>query len=103
MINGMPDHIHLLVGLSPNISLSDFIRDIKTTSTKWIQSDPINLKTFSWQEGFAAYTVGYSTMQSAIKYIENQEVHHQYVTFEDEYLCLLKMQNIPYDQRFVLG
>jgi putative transposase len=103
IINGMPDHVHLLVRLSPIICVSDFIRHIKTNSTKWMQSNPINLKTFSWQEGFAAYTIGYSTMPATVKYIENQENHHQDITYEDEYLNLLKMQEISYDPRFVLG
>ena len=61
-----------------------------------------NRKTFSWQEGFAAYTVGYSNLDSVIKYIENQENHHKNMTFEQEYLYLLEMQNIAYDGRFVL-
>ena len=103
VINGMPDHIHLLIGLSPTICVSDFIKDVKTSATKWMHSSPINLKTFSWQEGFSAYTVGYSTIQSVIQYIKNQENHHQTVTFEEEYTHFLKLQNINHDQRFVLG
>lgn len=103
VINGMPDHVHLLVSLSPSICLSDLIKIVKTSSTKWIQSTLPNCKTFSWQEGFAAYTVGYSTLDSVIKYIENQENHHQNTTFEQEYLHFLKMQNIDCDGRFVLG
>src|SRR5262245_11791846 len=63
LINGMPDHIHMLVSLSPTICISDFIRDIKTTSTKWMRSDPMNLKAFAWQDGFAAFSVGYSTKE----------------------------------------
>lgn len=103
IINGIPNHVHLLVNLSANTCASDLIGHIKSNSTKWMKSNPINCKDFAWQEGFGAYSVGYSTMQSVIKYIENQEEHHKHISYDDEFLNFLKIQNIDYDDHFVLG
>jgi REP element-mobilizing transposase RayT len=101
-INGMPDHIHLLVSLTASSTVSNLIKEIKVSSTKWMHSE-LNNKRFSWQEGYACYTVGYSTFHGVMSYIENQETHHQSVSFDDEYINMLKMQQIDFDSRFVLG
>ena len=66
IINGMPDHVHLLVSLAPNMNVSDFIRDLKMFSTKWMKSAPVNIAGFAWQEGFAAYTVFYISIGDSI-------------------------------------
>lgn len=102
-INGMPDHIHLLVGLSIKTDIADFVRDIKVSSTKWMKSKEINVIDFAWQEGYSVFTVGYSTFNSVVGYINNQEEHHKAVTFEEEYIKFLESLGIKYDPRFVLG
>lgn len=96
VINGMPDHIHILVGIKPDISLSDLVRDIKSNSSKFINEQKwINGK-FEWQTGFGAFSYGHSQLANVIKYIENQEEHHKTKTFEEEYIAFLKLFNIDF-------
>jgi len=100
-INGMPDHIHILVGIKPDTSLSDLVRDIKSSSSKFINEQGwINGK-FEWQTGFGAFTYGHSQLTNVIKYIENQEEHHKTRTFKEEYIGFLKLFNIDYKNEYL--
>ncbi|ABQ03985.1 IS200/IS605 family transposase [Flavobacterium johnsoniae] len=100
-INGMPDHIHILVGIKPNISLSDLVRDIKSSSSKFINEQKwINGK-FEWQNGFGAFSYGHSQLTNVIKYIENQEEHHKTKTFKEEYIAFLKLFNIDFKDEYI--
>ena len=85
-IFAMPDHVHILVGMKPSISISDLVRDIKAGSSKFINDSKwINGK-FNWQEGFGAFSYSKSNLDNVVKYILNQEEHHKKRTFKDEYL-----------------
>lgn len=100
-IFAMPDHIHLLVGLKPNVTISDLVRDIKAGSSKFINDcDWINGK-FSWQEGFGAFSYSKSQIDHVIKYILNQEDHHKKQTFKDEYLDFLQKFEIEFDEKYL--
>ncbi|MDQ6528657.1 IS200/IS605 family transposase [Flavobacterium sp. LHD-85] len=100
-INGMPDHIHILVGIKPNISVSDLVRDIKSSSSKFINEQKwINGK-FEWQTGFGAFSYGHSQLTPVIKYIENQEEHHKTKTFKEEYIAFLKLFNIDFKNEYL--
>lgn len=100
-IFAMPDHIHLLVGLKPNISISDLVRDIKAGSSKFINDSKwINGK-FSWQEGFGAFSYSRSHIDNVVKYILNQEEHHKKQTFKEEYLEFLEKFEIEYDIKYL--
>lgn len=100
-INGMPDHIHILVGIKPDISLSDLVRDIKSSSSKFINEQKwINGK-FEWQTGFGAFSYGHSQLSNVIKYIENQEEHHKTKTFGEEYIEFLKLFNIDFRNEYL--
>ncbi|WP_026727382.1 IS200/IS605 family transposase [Flavobacterium denitrificans] len=100
-INGMPDHIHILIGLKPDKSISDLVRDIKANSSKFINAKRwINGK-FEWQNGFGAFTYGHSQLTNIIKYIENQEEHHKTRTFKDEYIEFLKLFNIGFKNEYL--
>lgn len=100
-INGMPDHIHILVGIKPDISLSDLVRDIKSSSSKFINEQKwINGK-FEWQTGFGAFSYGHSQLNNVIKYIENQEEHHKTKTFGEEYTAFLKLFNIDFRNEYL--
>nr|WP_294781435.1 IS200/IS605 family transposase [uncultured Flavobacterium sp.] len=100
-INGMPDHIHILVGINPDVSLSDLVRDIKSSSSKFInEQNWINGK-FEWQTGFGAFSYGHSQLTNVIKYIENQEEHHKKRTFKEEYIGFLKLFNIDYKNEYL--
>lgn len=101
VINGMPDHIHILVGIKPDISLSNLVRDIKSNSSKFINEQKwINGK-FEWQTGFGAFSYGHSQLANVIKYIENQEEHHKTKTFREEYITFLKLFNIDFKNEYL--
>ena len=100
-LNSMPDHIHILVGMTPDIARSDLVRDIKGSTTRFINRQRWTTQKFMWQEGFAAFSYSYSQLEAVITYIKNQEKHHSHTTFEDEYLELLKRFDVPYNPKYV--
>src|SRR5213593_2598806 len=100
-IHSMPDHVHLLIGLKPDMALSDIVSDIKTGSTNHINRNRWVLGRFSWQEGFGAFSYSHSQLAEVINYIQNQEKHHARKTFRQEYLAFLKKFEIPHDERYI--
>ena len=102
IINGMPDHVHILLGIKPNMNLSDLIRQIKTTSSKWARTTFQEKGDFGWQEGYGAFSVGMSTLPLVKNYIANQEEHHLTQSFEDEYIGFIEAHALGYDPRFVV-
>jgi len=96
-----PDHIHILIGLNPDVSLSSLVRKIKSNSTRKInQSGWVNGR-FAWQEGYAAFSYSKRDLDKIIQYIRNQPKHHKKITFREEYLKFLKESGIPYDPKYV--
>lgn len=100
-INGMPDHIHMLIGLRPTQSISDLMKDVKGSSSKWINEMGFIKEKFEWQEGYGAFSYGKSQLKNVIAYIENQKVHHAKKTFREEYIEFLKLFEIDYDEKFI--
>lgn len=100
-INGMPDHVHILIGMRPSQSLSDLMQDIKGSSSKWINETKLIRSRFSWQEGYGAFSYSKSHLSRVIKYIENQETHHKKKNFNEEYKEFLEKFDVPYDERHV--
>ena len=100
-INNMPDHLHLLVGLKPDIALSDLMRDVKAGSSKFINEQHWVIGRFSWQEGFGAFSYSRSQLDTVIRYIENQQQHHAKQSFRDEYVELLEKFNVDFDPRYI--
>ncbi|UWX62000.1 IS200/IS605 family transposase [Chryseobacterium oranimense] len=97
----MPDHVHILVSMSPTITISDLVRDIKAGSSKFINEKAwINGK-FSWQEGYGAFSYSKSNVDSVVKYILNQEDHHKKKTFREEYLDFMEKFEIEYDPKYL--
>ncbi len=97
----MPDHVHILVSIKPSISISDLVRDIKAGSSKFINDSKWIKSKFNWQEGFGAFSYSKSQIDTVIKYILNQEEHHNKKSFKDEYLEYLKQFDIEYDERYL--
>lgn len=97
----MPDHTHLLIGLKPSISISDLVRDIKAGSSKFINDKKLIKGKFSWQEGFGVFSYSRSHIDTVIKYIQNQEKHHNKKSFKEEYLEFLKKFEIEYDEKYL--
>jgi len=100
-INNMPDHLHVLVGLKPDVALSNLLRDIKANSSKFINEKRWVCGRFSWQEGFGAFSYSRSQLGAVIRYIENQQKHHVKKSFREEYMELLEKFNVDYDRRYI--
>ena len=100
-INGMPDHIHLLVGFRSTQSISDFMQDVKGSSSKWINEKKFLKGKFEWQEGYGAFSYSKSDLKNVIAYIMNQKEHHLKRSFRDEYLDLLKEFEIEFDEKYI--
>ena len=98
---GTLNHLHLLVSMSKNIGLSELVGDIKRDSSKWIKTKGNEYQNFRWQDGFGAFSVGYTQLEGVKRYIENQKQHHAGISFENEFRYFLKKYNVDYDERFV--
>lgn len=96
-IGGMDDHVHLLIGLHPTLSVSDFAQKIKSNSSRFINQKGWALGKFEWQEGFGAFSISQSGLGKVREYIQNQAKHHQRQSFLDEYEELLTKYQINYD------
>ena len=101
IINGMPNHIHLLIGTKPDCNLSDLIRDIKANSSKWLNEKRLINGKFEWQTGFGAFTVGASQLPRIVNYIKNQEEHHKGKTFKEEYVAFLKAYDVDFKNEYI--
>ena len=100
-INGMPDHIHLLIGMRPHHSVSELIQDIKGCSSKWINDQKLANGKFEWQAGYGAFSYAASQINDVIHYINNQQKHHHQVTFHEEYILFLQKFKVDYDERYL--
>jgi len=101
-INGMADHVHLLVRLRPAQAVADVLRLIKANSSKWMNETFRNGPKFAWQEGYAAFTVSQSQVPRLLTYIRGQEKHHGRVDFRSELIALLRRHEIAFEDRFLL-
>jgi putative transposase len=101
IINGMSDHIHVLVSMNPRQAPSDLMYHIKRSSSLWINKKKLVPGRFSWQEGFGAFSLGVSQLSGKIKYIEEQQEHHKKISFREEYLEFLKENEISFDERYI--
>jgi putative transposase len=97
---GMEDHVHLLIQLPPVLALAQAISLLKANSAKWMNEHG---KTFSWQQGYGAFSVSASNLSAVERYIANQERHHRKMTYEQEFEGLLRKHRIPFDPRYVFG
>jgi len=100
-INGMSDHIHMLVGFHTTQSIADFMQDIKANSSKWINENKFTKSRFEWQSGYGAFSYSKSQIPDVINYIQNQKEHHQRKTFQEEYKLFLEKFQIDYDELYV--
>ena len=101
-INGMSNHIHVFVGYKPHQLIPDLLQDIKGSSSGWINKKGFVKGKFKWQEGYGAFSYSHSQIDRVVKYILNQEQHHNKKTFREGYLELLSRFNVDYDERYIL-
>jgi putative transposase len=100
-IGGTADHVHLLFRWIPNEEVSDLLREIKSGTSKWIKSEFRSLRNFGWQKGYGAFSVSHSEKQRVVDYIQNQEKHHRKRSFKEEFVGLLKLNEIEYDEHYI--
>jgi len=99
--NGMDDHIHLLLGIRADQSLADILRILKSNSSRWVHEKRKDQSKFEWQRGYFGATVSESQVERVRQYIRNQKSHHRRVSFQEEFLRLLKAHGIQYDERYI--
>ncbi len=102
-INGMPDHIHILIGMKPSCCLSDLVREIKKSSNEFVNEKRFCKSKFSWQEGFGAFSYSYSALDNVIAYIQNQKEHHKKQLFKDEYKEFLDKFQIEHKDEYLFN
>jgi len=100
-INGMPDHIHIFIGMKPNCCLSDLVREIKKSSNSFINEKRFTKIPFYWQEGFGAFSYSFSHIDNVVNYILKQKSHHKTKSFKEEYLEFLNKFEIEYNEEYL--
>ncbi len=103
IINGIEDHIHILIGLRTHQSIASLAQEVKAHSSKWINEKRFLKTRFEWQEGYAAFSYTKKDLGKVIEYIKSQEVHHQKKPFRQEYLEMLKVHEVDYDERYLFN
>jgi REP element-mobilizing transposase RayT len=99
-VGGVADHVHLLIGLKPSHCLSDVVRELKKASSAWVH-DTLPCPAFSWQEGYAAFTISVTSRGAIRAYIANQEEHHRLKSYREELEAMLKKAGIKCDPRYM--
>ncbi|NJW51707.1 IS200/IS605 family transposase [Salinimicrobium oceani] len=100
-INGMPDHIHILIGMKPSCCLSDLVREIKKASNEFINQRNFLKSRFEWQEGYGAFSYSHSALDNVITYIKNQKEHHKRRSFKEEYKEFLNKYRIEHKDEYL--
>jgi len=100
-IDGVADHIHILCRLRQDKAISDIVRGIKANSSKWIHEKFAAIAQFGWQNGYAAFSVSHSQAERVERYIARQESHHRRLSFQDEFVELLRRHGIEFDERYL--
>jgi len=101
IVNGVADHVHILYGMKPTLAISDTMRDVKANSSKWL-NESANLKTrFAWQDGYGSFSVSKTHLDAIFKYIQTQEEHHRKISFREEYLAMLKKNEVAFDEKWI--
>lgn len=100
-IGSMPDHIHIFIGYYLNELIPDLVEKIKTSSNSWIKEKELSKFKFDWQKGYGAFTHSRSQLDPVVKYVLNQEVHHQKKSFREEYIEMLIKNEIDYKEEYL--
>ena len=100
-VGGTEDHIHILSSLPKNMSIADFVRTIKSESSKWMKTIDASYANFAWQDGYGAFSVSPSILDKTKAYIQEQKKHHERRTFRDEYRAFLVASGVSFDERYV--
>ena len=97
IINGLGDHVHMLLSVPVTVSMADVLRVVKTNSSRWVHEQFPEHRRFGWQAGYGAFTVSGSRVEDVRKYIASQQEHHRKISFQEEFVSLLKKHGLEYD------
>ncbi len=101
IVGGVEDHVHVLCRLGKTWAVSDFVRELKRESSKWLKERSAALAAFYWQNGYGAFSVSPDHVEAVVAYIANQEEHHKTETFQQEFRGILSEYRVDYDERYV--
>lgn len=101
IVNGIEDHIHCFLALRPVICLSELMKTVKAKSSKYINDNHFIPYRFEWQEGYGAFSYSHSQIDEVYRYIANQQAHHKYQTFREEYIAILDKFEVPFEERYI--
>jgi len=101
LIGGTADHIHALCRFGRSITLADWVKEMKRTSSIWVKTRAPELDEFAWQSGYGVFSVSVSNVESVKTYISDQKEHHKKLTFQEEYRLLLQKHGVEWDERYV--
>jgi len=101
IVNGMPDHVHILLGLHPSVSVSNLAMEVKKSTSRFINKNRLVRFKFDWQEGYGAFSYSRADVENVYNYIANQKEHHKKKSFREEYLGLLKAYNVDYNEKYL--
>jgi putative transposase len=101
-VGGITDHVHILLSLPSSKAISEAIRNIKSESSRWMREEG-GTPRFEWQEGYGAFSVGWTQIEATITYIARQEEHHKRRDYQAEFVAFLKKHEIAYDPRYIWG
>ncbi|MBR6197986.1 MAG: IS200/IS605 family transposase [Bacteroidaceae bacterium] len=101
-IGGMPDHIHMLVGMHPSIAIASFVHDLKIATGNFMRSHHDMFPLFNgWERSYGAFTYAEADKDRVIEYIKNQKEHHKHISARDEMIAFLKEYGIEYDEKYI--
>jgi REP element-mobilizing transposase RayT len=100
-IGTMPDHIHIFIGYNVNQTIPDLVEEVKTSSNAWIKLNKLSRFKFEWQKGYGAFTHARSQLDTVVSYVLNQENHHKKKSFREEYLDILRQNDIEFKEEYV--
>jgi putative transposase len=100
-ISGAADHVHMLISLPPTLSVAKALQLLKGNSSKWIHETFPRTRSFEWQEGYGAFSIGVSGIDATVSYIRNQTEHHRTCSFRDEFATMLRKHGINYDEQML--
>lgn len=100
-VGGHKNHVHILCMLSRKIAQMKLVQEVKQGSSKWIKTRGDQYSNFYWQDGYGIFSVSYKKTDTVVRYIQNQHIHHQNLSFKEEYLRFLREYNVEYDERYI--
>jgi putative transposase len=100
-VGGTGDHMHFALRLARTIAIADLVEELKISSSRWLKTQQPELRRFSWQRGYGAFSISQNELDALVAYIGSQQEHHGVKTFQEEYLTLLKKHGVQCDERYL--